>query len=93
MAAGLAGIDDELDPGAPAASDLGQISTAEAAARGIPLLPRTAAAALDAVAADPVLAEALGPVVHPEWLKVKRSEIAAYDLAVSKWEREVYLRA
>lgn len=93
LAAGLAGITEGLDPGPPAEGDLGHISNTEAAARGIPLLPRSAAAALDAVAADEVVAEALGPVIHPEWLRVKRSEIAAYDLIVSAWEREAYLRS
>ena len=32
------------------------------------------------------------PLPHrPEWLKVKRSEIALYDTAVSEWERKAYL--
>ena len=34
--------------------------------------------------------EALGPVIFPEWLKVKRSEIDLYDTSVSIWERKAY---
>jgi len=92
LAAGLDGIADGADPGPPAEGDLGHIPEAEARQRGIPLLPRSAAAALAAVEADPVVGDALGPVILPEWLKVKRSEIAAYDVAVSEWERAAYLR-
>lgn len=93
LAAGLEGITDGADPGPPAAGDLGLLSAADTGARGIPLLPRSATEALAAVEADPVAAAALGPVIFPEWLKVKRSEIAAYDLAVSVWERAAYLRS
>ena len=38
-----------------------------------------------------VVAEALGSVIFHEFLKVKRSELAAYDLHVHPWEREMYL--
>ena len=64
---------------------------AQSAAQGVALLPRTAQAALDAVEADSLMREALGHVIFPEWLKVKRSEIALYDTAVSEWERKAYL--
>lgn len=93
LAAGLEGIRESADPGPPAEGDLGHLSPAEARAQGIPFLPRSAAEALDAVEADPLLAEALGPTILPEWLKVKRSELAAYNLAVGDWERDAYLDA
>jgi glutamine synthetase len=54
-------------------------------------LPRTLPEALDALQADQVMAEALGPVILPEFLKVKRSELAAYNLHVHPWERRMYL--
>ena len=38
-----------------------------------------------------MLVEALGPVIGTEFLKVKRSELAAYDLTVHPWERATYL--
>ena len=40
---------------------------------------------------DPVLTAALGSVVSTEHLKVKRSELSAYDLHVHPWERRMYL--
>jgi len=61
-------------------------------AQGVALLPRSAKTGLDAVEADPVLMAALGPTIGPEWLRVKRSELATYDTVVSPWERAAYLR-
>ncbi|MBA3414785.1 MAG: glutamine synthetase [Chloroflexia bacterium] len=92
LAAGLDGIERKLDPGPPAAGDLGHLSPAALAAQGIALLPRTAGEALDAVAAAETLLAALGPTVGTEWLKVKRSELAIAETVVSAWERETYLR-
>ena len=93
LAAGLEGIREGADPGPPAEGDLGHLPADEARARGIPLLPRSAHEALDMVEADPLMAEAVGPVILLEWLRVKRSELDAYDLAVTPWERTAYLRS
>jgi len=92
LAAGAEGLREDLDPGPPAEGDLGHMSREQSRARGIAMLPRTAPEALDAVAADALMREALGPIVFSEWLAVKRSEIALYDTAVSSWERTAYLR-
>jgi glutamine synthetase len=87
LAAGLDGIERQLDPGLPAEGDLGHLPTSA----DLPLLPRSAHEALGAVEADAAVAAALGPTIFSEWLKVKRSELAAYDLAVHPWERAAYL--
>jgi glutamine synthetase len=92
LAAGIEGIRADATLGPPAMGDLGHMSLQETAAQGIAMLPRTASEALDLVEADPLMREALGPVLFPEWLKVKRSEIALYETAVSPWERAAYLR-
>lgn len=92
LAAGLDGIARAIEPPASIDDvDVGHLSSAEAATRGLQFLPRTLPAALDALEADEVLAQALGPVVLTEHLKVKRSELAAYDLHVHPWERAMYL--
>jgi glutamine synthetase len=94
LAAGLAGIRHQLEPPEAVDYDVGSITTAEeAAARGLAFLPRSLPEALDAFEADEVVARALGPVIFAEYLKVKRSELAAYDLHVHPWERKVYLEA
>lgn len=92
LAAGRDGIESGADPGVPARGDLGHISAADAAAQRVALLPRTANEALSSVEADPLIMDALGAIVGPEWLKVKRSEIALYETVVTPWERAAYLR-
>lgn len=91
LAAGLDGIHNQIKPPAPVQDDVGHLSTEEAAERGLEFLPRSLSEALAAFEANEILAEALGPVIFPEFLKVKRSELATYDLHVHPWERDVYL--
>jgi glutamine synthetase len=91
MAAGLDGIRNQIEPPAPVEDDVGHLSDEQAAARGIEMLPRSLPAALGALEADGVIAEALGPTILGEFLKVKRSELAAYNLHVHPWERRLYL--
>ncbi len=93
LAAGLDGIERELALPAPVGDDVGHLSTDEAVARGLRFLPRSLPDALAAVEADSVVTEALGPVVATEFLNVKRSELATYDLVVHPWERQMYLEA
>jgi len=91
LAAGLDGLDRGLDPGPPTRGDLGHLSAAALARQGVALLPRGAGEALDAVEADDVVMAALGPICGPEFLRVKREELARYNRHVSQWERDTYL--
>jgi glutamine synthetase len=92
MAAGLDGIHRQIVPPAPVSDDVGSLAALEqATARGIHFLPRTLPEALNALESDPIVAEALGPTILTEFLKVKRTELAAYDLHVHPWERKTYL--
>lgn len=91
LAAGLDGIQKASDPGEPVNVDVGHLDEEASARRGLRYLPRSAWEALDAVEADGVVMAALGPVIGPTFLRVKRSEIAAYDLEVGAWERSTYL--
>ncbi|MEX1157844.1 MAG: hypothetical protein WEC79_02805 [Thermomicrobiales bacterium] len=91
IAAGIDGLDRQLEPGAPVEGDIGQMSIADVERMGGRFLPRTAAEALAAIEADTTVMDALGPVCGPELLRVKRHELARYDTQVSEWEREVYL--
>jgi glutamine synthetase len=91
LAAGLDGLQNHIDAPPPVTEDVGHLSVAEAKARGLEFLPRSLPEALAAFEADEVVAEALGPVIFNEFLKVKRSELAAYDLHVHPWERNMYL--
>ena len=91
LAAGLDGIDQGRLLGEPTLDDIGHLSEAAASSRGLELLPRSAPEALDALEADAVLMEALGPVIGPGFLRIKRSEAAAYSIEVGDWERATYM--
>jgi len=91
IAAGIDGLDRQLDPGPPATGDLGHLPDDALAGQGVRLLPRTAHEALDALEADPIVMAALGPICGPELLRIRREELARYDRHVSDWERAVYL--
>ncbi|MGY1961442.1 type III glutamate--ammonia ligase [Nocardia gipuzkoensis] len=83
VAAGLDGIDRELDPGAPGEH------------RG-DMLPMTLVHAMDALESDPVLTAALdigGPGVAAYFTERKREEFFAWHNTVSDWEIEHYLTA
>jgi glutamine synthetase len=78
IAAGLDGMNRELDPGSVTLIDPGNYSDDERAARGIQRYPATQAEALDALERDAVLIDALGPALSTAYLAVKRSEYEAF---------------
>lgn len=84
LAAGSRGVDDRLDPGAP------ELSNAYANEGATPL-PSSLPEALDALAADEVLAQRLGPAFTGDFVAVKRHEAARYQAAVTNWEWDEYL--
>ncbi|MDZ4716990.1 MAG: glutamine synthetase family protein [Roseiflexaceae bacterium] len=78
LAAGLDGIERELDPGESVEVDPATLSDVEQLERGITRLPTTLDAALDALEADALLLDALGPLLARSFLSVRRSEARAY---------------
>jgi glutamine synthetase len=90
IAAGLDGIERELDPGLPRNVNLYEWSEAQLKEAGIGLLPQNLSAALDALDGDDVIKGALGPVAD-EFLKLKRMEWLEYMRHVSEWEIKQYL--
>lgn len=93
IAAGLDGLERGLVPPPAVDDDLFALDLATIRARGIGLLPQSLAEALDALAADPVVLGALGPMLGPEFLRLKRAEWTAYTRHVSGWELERYAAA
>ena len=89
IAAGLDGIKNHIDPGEALAIDPGNYSDQEREHRGIRRLPTTLGSALDELACDPVLTEALGPMLAAAYLAVKRNEI---DFFKEKSPEEVALQ-
>lgn len=74
LAAGLDGVRRGLDPGEPQEVDPGNLSDQERERLGIGPLPRSLDVALDALEADEVLTDALGPQLASAYLAVKREE-------------------
>ncbi|GHT92271.1 type III glutamate--ammonia ligase [Betaproteobacteria bacterium] len=90
IAAGLDGIDREIDPGEPKNNNLYDLTPSELKAAGIGTLPQSLHEALFALERDHVLCESLGPVAE-EFLKLKNMEYVEYMRHVSDWEVERYL--
>ncbi|MHC2019185.1 type III glutamate--ammonia ligase [Methylobacterium sp. CM6247] len=90
LAAGLEGIRERIDPGAPNEDNLYDLTDAQRAERGIEFLPQTLAEAVDAFAADPLVEKTLGKALRDEFIRYKRAEWEEYHLTVSAWEIERY---
>ena len=90
LAAGLEGIRDELDPGAPQEDHLYALTDAQWRERGISLLPQNLAEAVAAFASDPFVEQTLGPPLAAEFVRYKTEEWEAYHRSVSAWEIERY---
>ncbi|MFN2105284.1 MAG: glutamine synthetase family protein, partial [Candidatus Promineifilaceae bacterium] len=78
IAAGLDGIERELELPEVTMVDPGNLSEEERAARGIRRYPTSQAEALDTLKNDALLMEALGPELSRSYLAVKRSEYDAF---------------
>lgn len=90
LAAGLEGIREGLDPGAPNEDNLYDLTEAERVARGIEFLPQNLQDAVAAFAADPLVEKTLGKALRDEFIIYKTQEWDAYHLSVSQWEIERY---
>jgi glutamine synthetase len=88
IAAGLDGLERELEPPEPIDVDPATLSEDERTRRGIHRLPATQKEALDALAADELLASALGPVLMQSYLAVRRSEWAAYSAGDAAFQQQ-----
>jgi glutamine synthetase len=78
LAAGLNGIEHNIDPGEPQEIDPGNYSDEERAKRGIRRLPTSLDEALDELEHDEVLQQALGPLLATSYVAVKRNEAAFF---------------
>ena len=91
LAAGLEGIERELDPGPPIDRDMYVQTDEQIAELGVELLPRTLCEAIDAFEADPLTLEVFGPDLHAAYIDFKRAEWEDFHNTVSQWEWERYL--
>jgi glutamine synthetase len=90
LAAGLEGIRSQME--LPAAADAGQ--DADPVDEGhVELLPASLAEAIQELAWDPVIRDALGAPVYERLLTAKEQEWQEYRSQVSAWEIERYLES
>jgi glutamine synthetase len=88
IAAGLDGLERELELPEPVEVDPATLADDVREQRGISRLPETQADALDALAGDGVLLDALGPILAQSYLTVRRSEWAAYSAEDEAFEQQ-----
>ena len=88
IAAGLDGLERELEPPEPVEVDPATIPEDERARRRIYRLPATQEEALDALYDDDVLTVALGPTLATSYLAVRRSEWEAYSAGDETFEQQ-----
>lgn len=91
LAAGLDGIERQIDPGTRNDENLYEVSEIELQQRGIDLLPTTLAEALDHLEEDEVVKGALGETYAQYYIDTKREEWNRFNSSVSKWEVDHYL--
>jgi glutamine synthetase len=91
LAAGLDGIERQLDPGEPHNFNHYTVSPEDLAAKEIHVLPQTLHEAVDALEDDPLFAQQLGERFIKEFTQLKRMEWVEYSRHVSDWEVARYL--
>ena len=91
LAAGLDGIENQIDPGEQNRDNLYEVSEDELQLRGIFALPSTLSEAADSLEDDDTIKKALGNEYADYYIQVKRQEWRNYHLSVSEWERENYI--
>ena len=91
LAAGLDGIEHKMAAGSRNDRNLYEVPEAELKAEGIGFLPTTLSEALDELAQDMVIKDALGREYAEYYIQVKRDEWKRYHDSVSQWEVENYL--
>jgi glutamine synthetase len=96
LAAGLDGIERELDPGDPKTLNLYETSAAQRAELGIETLPENLLDATRELERDDVLRRALGRTRDGDYLdyfvECKRREVQAAHEHITQWELDRYLQ-
>jgi glutamine synthetase len=91
LAAGLDGIEKNMDPGPAYNINLYELSPSELAERGIGVLPQNLNEAVTALENDPVICEGIGTDLAAEFIRLKRMEWIEYSRHVSDWELKRYV--
>ncbi len=93
LAAGLDGVANKMDPGAPVNKNIFAMSQREKRRRKIDELPADLNEALDNLEKNKVVLGALGEHIAQHFIQAKRMEWHDFIAHVHPWERERYLQA
>jgi glutamine synthetase len=91
LKAGLDGIKKGLTPPPPTDKNIFAMTPAELQAEGIGVLPGSLDEALEALAEDEVIKEALGPHIYERLTLAQKLECEQYRTRVHQWEIDQYL--
>jgi glutamine synthetase len=91
LAAGLDGIERDLDPGDPINVNMYHMSDADLSQKQVRTLPRTLEAAITAFAADPLSRAVMGDDLYQAFVSLKQQEWWDFHTHVSEWEIQQYL--
>jgi glutamine synthetase len=91
LQAGLDGIERGLEAPDPVRENIYEFDEQKRKEYGIDTLPANLGEAIDALEADEVIQDALGPHVAEKFAEAKRAEFGEYIVEVSEWELEKYL--
>jgi len=90
IAAGMDGIDNQIDPGEPVSEDPGSMTEKEREELGIRRYPENLLDAVRALEKDGFFREVWGDLLIDEYIAIKRFEWNSYHSRVSQWERDTY---
>lgn len=93
IAAGLDGIEQEMNPGDALDIDPAKVGEAELVKMGIELLPRTQGEAIVETKKNRFVRDSLGDPLYDLYLQVRESEWKEYREQVTLWEVASYLTA
>lgn len=91
LAAGLAGIEEDLTPPEPVEENVYEMSEAERAKRGILSLPGSLIEAIQLTEKSELVKSALGEHIFTHFIQNKKIEWDRYRVQVTSWEIEKYL--
>ena len=91
LAAGLNGIEENLELPPGAVDDVWSLSASERRAMGLEPLPTSLNRAIQAMERSELVADTLGEHVFEFFLRNKRAEWEEYSREVTEYERERYL--
>lgn len=91
LAAGLDGIEKQMQAPAPVEENIFEFTDETAAARGITTVAKNLMEAIDYLQKDPVIVEALGKFTVEKIVEAKTAEWDSFRMSVTQWELHRYL--